>query len=335
MNKTIILSSLVIAIALFGYISHTQNQVSETPAHIRLAYQKWALSYKRLYSSPQEQHFRLSVFEKTYNEVEKHNANKSATWTMELNQFSDMTMEEIKAKYLGDMSEIRDALDGELMHEADPFTQIPSSADNRKYVPQLVLNQGRCGSCWAFAAASAGEASYNKAKGKMVQFSPQQVLSCSGGGSCQGGIHPQGLNYYTKTGAATHVAYPYLGVESTCDSSKLKSLTETAKVQKTISGSYTTWQDAAAGRTVSMSMWVSAAFMQYKSGIFDDATVNACKNGSQGGHAVTIVGYTPEAWIVKNSWGPGWGEKGYFRIRMSKDSTGICEMYRRGSYVDW
>jgi C1A family cysteine protease len=131
MNKTIILSSLVIAIALFGYISHTKNQVFETPTHIRLAYQKWALSYKRLYASPQEQHFRLSVFEKTYNEVEKHNANKSATWTMELNQFSDMTMEEIKVKYLGDMSKIRDALDGGLMHEASPLTQIPSSVDHR------------------------------------------------------------------------------------------------------------------------------------------------------------------------------------------------------------
>jgi C1A family cysteine protease len=84
-----------------------------------------------------------------------------------------------------------------------------------------------------------------------------------------------------------------------------------------------------------MSMWVSAKFMQYSTGIFDDESPFACMYASQGGHAVTIVGYTSEAWIVKNSWGPGWGEKGYFRIRMSKDSTGICEMYRRGSYVDW
>lgn len=230
MNKALILSSVLFAIALFGYVSHSQNQVNETPAHIRVAYQKWALTYKRLYASPQEQHFRLSVFEKTYNEVEKHNANTSATWTMELNQFSDMTMEEIKAKYLGDMTEIRDAMDGENVHVADPNIQAPTSVDHRKWVPSTVLNQGRCGSCWAFAAASAGEASYNKSKGKMVQFSPQQVLSCSGGGSCQGGIHPDGLKYYTRTGAASHAAYPYLGIDSSCDSSKLVGLTETAKI---------------------------------------------------------------------------------------------------------
>lgn len=103
----------------------------------------------------------------------------------------------------------------------------------------------------------------------------------------------------------------------------------------TINGSYTNWQDAVAGRTLAMSMWVNAGFMSYKSGIFDDPTPNACTNGRQGGHAVTIVGYNQDAWIVKNSWGGAWGESGYFRIKMSKDSVGICDMYRRGAYSDW
>lgn len=32
----------------------------------------------------------------------------------------------------------------------------------------------------------------------------------------------------------------------------------------------------------------------------------------QGGHAVAIVGYDEKGWIVRNSWGDGWGDKGYF-----------------------
>ena len=31
----------------------------------------------------------------------------------------------------------------------------------------------------------------------------------------------------------------------------------------------------------------------------------------QGGHAVTIVGYTPKGFIIRNSWGTSWGDRGH------------------------
>lgn len=44
-----------------------------------------------------------------------------------------------------------------------------------------------------------------------------------------------------------------------------------------------------------------------------------------GGHAVKIVGWGVEDgikyWICANSWGPSWGENGFFRIR-----EGICNI---------
>jgi C1A family cysteine protease len=49
-----------------------------------------------------------------------------------------------------------------------------------------------------------------------------------------------------------------------------------------------------------------------------------CKPNVTEDHAVLLVGYTPKYWIVKNSWGPNWGENGY--IRISKNIGSNCLM---------
>ena len=55
-------------------------------------------------------------------------------------------------------------------------------------------------------------------------------------------------------------------------------------------------------------------FMNYKSGIYKRTKGSVLK----GGHAVKIIGWGKEEdteyWIVANSWGPEWGENGFFRI---------------------
>ncbi len=73
-------------------------------------------------------------------------------------------------------------------------------------------------------------------------------------------------------------------------------------------------------------------FFYYTGGVY---TPKWGKHG--GGHVVTLVGYDDEneCWILKNSWGKGWGEKGWFR--MAYDADIIATWYGEGTgvmYID-
>jgi cathepsin C len=74
----------------------------------------------------------------------------------------------------------------------------------------------------------------------------------------------------------------------------------------------------------------------YKGGIWNghfsgEPAALGCHNDFEStNHAVLLVGYGVESsgqkyWIVKNSWGTGWGEEGYFRIARSSES--LCAIY--------
>jgi len=68
----------------------------------------------------------------------------------------------------------------------------------------------------------------------------------------------------------------------------------------------------------------STRFHQYRGGVLTSRDCNQEPN-----HAVLLTGYTPEYWIVKNSWGTNWGEEGFARIERNKDVCGI------GSYASF
>jgi len=67
---------------------------------------------------------------------------------------------------------------------------------------------------------------------------------------------------------------------------------------------------------------VTPAFQAYKSGIFDEHASVSSPNDVN--HAITIVGWddNKQAYLVKNSWGPGWGDKGYVWVEYGSNNIG-------------
>ena len=64
--------------------------------------------------------------------------------------------------------------------------------------------------------------------------------------------------------------------------------------------------------------------MYYSTGIFD----GIC---GQYDHVVAVVGWgtdgTTEYWIIRNSWGSGWGEQGHIRVKINGNCRVTFDTY--------
>jgi len=123
----------------------------------------------------------------------------------------------------------------------------------------------------------------------------------------------------------TESDYPYTGKGGSCAYSSAKGKVVLSGLTDVTVNSGTQLKAAVAQQPVSVAIEADkSVFQSYKSGII---TSTAC--GTTLDHGVLVVGYGTEGsqpyWILKNSWGTTWGEKGYFRIARSDGSgPGIC-----------
>ena len=215
-----------------------------------------------------------------------------------------------------------------------PLTGLPASLDwraNGGYYVTPVKNQGSCGSCWAFATTAALE-SHNLIKDNTPGFDDNRaeeiLLSCAGAGSCNGGYISTASSYIRDTGLPPESYFPYTSSsgDDSCSNALPGWETHTSRIATweyvtTFSPSIDLIRDAlyAHGPLVT-TMDVYNDFYSYTGGVYEYTT------GSYlGGHAILIVGYTDDPsvdgggyFIVKNSWGTGWGEGGYFNIAYSQ-----------------
>ncbi len=220
------------------------------------------------------------------------------------------------------------AVDGPVLAATESAVTLAASLDWRNYggnnYVTPVRNQGSCGSCWAFATAASLESSTNikqNTPGYDLNLAEQILVSCSGAGSCSGGTVSGASNYIKSTGLPFETAYPYTGTNGTCSSAtsgwqlntyRIGSWSYVATSSPTVDGIKNALNTY--GPLVT-TMAVYNDFFSYRSGVYAYAT------GSLAGyHAVQIVGYDDVAqyFIVKNSWGTGWGEGGFFRIAYSE-----------------
>jgi cathepsin L len=185
-----------------------------------------------------------------------------------------------------------------------------------------VRNQGRCGSCWAFGTVAAYESSYLIRNNLLAaDASEQSVVSCSGAGTCGGGWWA--FNYFIAKGDATEARYPYTATTGVCKTGIPVSYRAVTFGYVIPTGGKPTVAQMKAALVkygpLAITVYVSPAFQAYTGGTF-----NEHYNTTNINHAITLVGWndTKRAWLIKNSWGPYWGEGGYMWIDYTSNNVG-------------
>lgn len=219
-------------------------------------------------------------------------------------------------------------------------SNIPSSFDWRdKHVVNEIKNQGECGSCWAFSGVSTIESAVAIKTGKLYNLSVQEVISCSDNDydllfnnqGCNGGMYDVLWKFVSFNGGlCSEESYPYTsgkGISSEC---KINcTIIRESKVIDHVIVKPNSDSDMIYALNVNpISIAINAnsrSFQFYKSGIYSD--YEGCGgNEPKLDHAVVLVGYTPDYYIMRNSWGTSWGNYGYmYMARGDKyGNSGMC-----------
>lgn len=318
-------------------------------------FEMFVQDFDRSYIPGSEEYIRRAAFfQDSLSQISFKNSRVDRSWTAGVHPFMDWTAVEREELFGYKPLRQRDA-GRPLLASAQEAVTV--AHDGRVYgelgerfetASPKVRNQGKhCGSCWAFSAVEAVEAQLKKANASWGdrQLSPQAMLDCvenpkrcGGHGGCDGANAELAFDFMKDLGVPYEKDLPFK--PSRVGKCPRKQILKGEHVR--ISG----WMKLPSNQAqplmralvnVGPAVVVVAAqtWYQYKSGIFDD-----CPKDPNLEHIVLAKGYgshrNKKYWLIQNSWGTKWGEKGNIRLFRHDDEDSVCGTdYHHNPDTEW
>jgi C1A family cysteine protease len=209
---------------------------------------------------------------------------------------------------------------------------VPTEFDWRKAKPECltpIKDQAYCGSCYSFSVTAALESRFCIAsQGKVkVELSQQDIISCDDrNAKCKGDRLDNTWKFLENYGTCTLQCKPYVSANGSvadcwrsCKSNLIPYVKYKARAGswRFISNIDQIKLEIYTNGPISAGMATYEDFQFYKSGVYKHVSGRQTDH-----HAVVILGWGKDAiwgseyWILRNSWGPTWGENGYFKVLM-------------------
>jgi len=293
-------------------------------------------TYNKSYPSDEFLH-RYNIFGQRLATIRQHNAEAEQglhSWTMAINEFSDLTFEEFKKQKTG--FQPPKLTKRPTMEEWQPkwanLSADPAFVDLRQSgLVTGIKNQQHCGGCWAFAAVASAESAHKKRSGKLLSLSEQQILDCTtNSNGCNGGNADNGFQFVLNNGGmSSESGYPFVLPDGGHHDCRAAYRDATFSAYQNLPQNEGAIASAVAHvGTIAVAINASPDFMNYHSGIWSGS---CSSNPNDIDHAVAVIGYgwdQPSGkafYIVKNSWGTTWGVDGYIYLQRGVNKCGIAE----------
>lgn len=342
------MAAAILAISLCFLVIPIRVGPDHTTEDIKL-FENYVVRYNKSYrSNPTEYTDRFKHFQKSLRHIEKMNSLRSTQESAYygLTQFSDMSEEEFVQhalhpdlpergrKHLGATYHCEHRKRKKMNHLEKRAVEILPKVDWRKRgIISPVKSQGSCGACWAFSTVEVAESMYAIKNGSLYLLSVQEMIDCARNSNlgCEGGDICSLLAWLkaTKSALLPETNYPLTRKTELCKLKGALAKTPGIRVADFTCDNFVDAEDELLA-TLSTHGPVAAAvnalsWQNYLGGIIQYHCDGAFTSLN---HAVQIVGYDKSDsipyYIIRNSWGTTFGDKGYIYVAIGSNLCGIA-----------